>query len=192
MKRDELESIPVDVWLIGHTHVPFPRDLTEEFAAAGKIFNAGTHVQTDVKNNTEGQCFILERGADHTVRAKKFVPSTLRFYRKEVELVSGDVEGCLDRALAGIGKNSVVELRLKGALTEEEFAQKDRLVEEKLEGFPEAAYDAAQVSRLITEELVDQEFAETSIHAKFLKALLSDPKEAHMAYELLTKLKEGK
>ena len=97
MKRDELESIPVDVWLIGHTHVPFPRDLTEEFAAAGKIFNAGTHVQTDVKNNTEGQCFILELGADHTVRAKKFMPSTLRFYRKEVELVSGDVEGCLDR-----------------------------------------------------------------------------------------------
>lgn len=28
MKRSELESIPVDVWLIGHTHVPFPRNLT--------------------------------------------------------------------------------------------------------------------------------------------------------------------
>ena len=29
MKRSELESIPVDAWLIGHTHVPVPRDLTE-------------------------------------------------------------------------------------------------------------------------------------------------------------------
>jgi hypothetical protein len=28
------------------------------------------------------------------------------------------------------------------------------------------------------------------LHAKLLKALLSDPKEAHMAYELLEKLKE--
>ena len=42
----ELEDIPVDVWLIGHTHVPFPRDLTEVFTASDKIFNAGTHVQT--------------------------------------------------------------------------------------------------------------------------------------------------
>lgn len=71
MKRDELENIPVDVWLIGHTHVPFPRNLTEEYIVGEKIFNAGTHVQTDVSCNTEGQCFILEIDEHKTVRAKK-------------------------------------------------------------------------------------------------------------------------
>jgi DNA repair exonuclease SbcCD nuclease subunit len=30
MKRSELENIPVDIWLIGHTHVPFPRNLIEK------------------------------------------------------------------------------------------------------------------------------------------------------------------
>ncbi len=28
MSRPELEAIPVDVWLIGHTHVPFRRSRT--------------------------------------------------------------------------------------------------------------------------------------------------------------------
>ena len=61
MRRSELESIPVDAWLIGHTHVPFPRNLNDELASCNeRIFNAGTHVQTDVSCNTEGQCFIIE------------------------------------------------------------------------------------------------------------------------------------
>ena len=60
MKRSELERIPVDVWLIGHTHVPFPRNLKEDAYTVGeKIFNAGTHVQTDVSCNTDCQCFII-------------------------------------------------------------------------------------------------------------------------------------
>lgn len=38
MKRSELESIPVDVWLIGHTHVPFPCNLTDSFAPCESLF----------------------------------------------------------------------------------------------------------------------------------------------------------
>lgn len=37
MKRSELENIPVDVWLIGHTHVPFPNNLTEEFTPCERV-----------------------------------------------------------------------------------------------------------------------------------------------------------
>ena len=71
MKRSELERIPVDVWLIGHTHVPFPRDLREDVYTVGeRIFNAGTHVQTDVSCNTEGQCFIIEIEKDKKLRKK--------------------------------------------------------------------------------------------------------------------------
>jgi len=190
MKRGELAQIPVDVWLIGHTHVPFPRGLTESYSEGERVFNPGTHVQTDVNCNTEGQCFILEIGEDKTVRAKKYVPSDLRFYRKEVSLEAGDLEGCIDRALRGVGENSVVELILCGAVTEEEYAEKEQVIRRKLSRFPEWDANTEGVSRLITEELIDREFPETSLHAKFLKALLSEPKEAHMAYELLEQLKE--
>ena len=60
MTESELSAIPVDVWLIGHTHIPYPDVLKEGEDTAGyKIFNAGTHEQTDLSNNTEGNGFII-------------------------------------------------------------------------------------------------------------------------------------
>ena len=41
-------------------------------------------------------------------------------------------------------------------------------------------------------EIIDAEFPETSFPARFLHALLEDPKEAQLAYELLCTLKEEK
>lgn len=191
MKRDELEAIPVDAWLIGHTHVPFPRDLTEEFTACGRIFNAGTHVQTDVSCNTEGQCFIVEIGDDKTVRAKKVVPSTLRFHRREVAVTAGEMANDLRRAVAEFGDNSVVDLILRGAVTAEEYAAYHTVVDEATARFLEVNVKAEGLTKLITEELIDTQFPETSFSAGLLKALLDDPQEAHLMYELLTTLKEG-
>ena len=68
MTESELLKIPVDLWLIGHTHIPYPA-LQEEKALEGfRIFNAGTHEQTDLHNRTEGWCFLLtlDRAQAHT------------------------------------------------------------------------------------------------------------------------------
>ena len=119
MKRSELESIPVDAWLIGHTHVPFPRNLTEEFTSGNKIFNAGTHVQTDVSCNTEGQCFIVEIDENKNVRAKKTVSGNLHFYRKNIAVIAGEMEDIINRELSGVDDNSVVDIILTGAVSAE-------------------------------------------------------------------------
>lgn len=192
MKREELEAIPVDVWLIGHTHVPFPRDLTEELAPAGKIFNAGTHVQTDVNCNTEGQCFIVEISADKSVRAKKVVSGNLRFYRKVIALTAGNMEETLLRETADMADSSVVELLLSGAVTAEEYENRRAAIEGVLSRFVEGTYDDYALSKLISKELIDAEFPETSFSAGLLTALLEEPKEAQLVYELLESLKEGK
>lgn len=192
MTGDELENIPVDVWLIGHTHVPFPRDLTENYAPTGKIFNAGTHVQTDVACNTEGQCFVIEIGEDKAVRAKKFVSGSLRFFRKNIALNAGKMEETLSRELAGTGDNSVVDLVLSGAVTAEEYENRHSIISNALSRFLEGTYNDYALSKRITGELVYAEFPETSFSAGFLTALLGEPKEAQLVYELLNSLKEGK
>lgn len=192
MKREELESIPVDVWLIGHTHVPFPRDLTEELAPAGKLFNAGTHVQTDVNCDTEGQCFIVELNADKSVRAKKVISGDLRFYRRSIALTAGSMAETLTRELADLGDNSVVDLLLSGAVTAEEYENRYTIIENVLSRFVEGTYDDYALSKLISKELIEAEFPETSFSAGLLTALLDEPKEAQLAYELLKSLKEGK
>lgn len=192
MKRSELEQIGVDAWLIGHTHVPFPRNLTEEYTHGEKVFNAGTHVQTDVSCNTEGQCFIVEIGADKTVRAKKMVSGNLRFCRKQIILSANEMKQILSRELAELPNRCVVDLILTGAVTAEEYEDRGKILDEVLDRFVEGTYNDYGLSRLISKELIEAEFPETSFSAGLLTALLEEPKEAQLAYELLKSLKEGK
>ena len=192
MKYEELESIPVDAWLIGHTHVPFPRHITENYTSCGKIFNAGTHVQTDVACNTEGLCFVVEIAEDKSVRAKKVVSGNLRFHRKNIEVVAEKMEQILTDELKDCADNSVVDLILTGAVTIDEYAERHQILRSVLSRFIEGTYNDYKLSKLISKELIDAEFSETSFSAKFLTSLLDDPKEAQLAYELLESLKEGK
>lgn len=192
MKRSELEEIPVDAWLIGHTHVPFPRNLTEAFTVSDKIFNAGTHVQTDVSCNTEGQCFVVEISENKTVRAKKVASGNLRFYRKNISVTAGNMENIIIRELADVTDDSVVDLVLTGAVSTEEYEDRARIIENVLSRFVEGTYNDYALSKLISKELIESEFPETSFSAGLLTSLLDEPKEAQLAYELLKSLKEGK
>lgn len=192
MSRQELNSIPVDAWLIGHTHVPFPKNVTGDYADCGKIFNAGTHVQTDVNCRTEGLCFIIQITEDKHIQAKKVVTGNVRFYRETLNLTAGEMRSKLDYYLNRIGDDSVVELTLNGAVNTDEYAARQSIVEEKLSRFIEGTYHDAGLSRLITKDLIDAEFPETSFSAKFLSALINEPKEAQLAYDLLNQLKEAK
>lgn len=190
MKRSELEAIPVDVWLIGHTHVPFPRNLTDEFTTGDKIFNAGTHVQTDVSCNTEGQCFVLEISENKTIRAKKVTSGNLRFYRKKISVTAGNMENIILRELGEISDDSVVDLVLSGSVSAEEYEDRARVIENVLSRFVEGTYNDYALSKHISKELIESEFPETSFSAGLLTSLLDEPKEAQLVYELLRSLKE--
>lgn len=192
MNRKELEAIPVDVWLIGHTHVPFPRDLTASYCPKEKIFNAGTHVQTDVNCDTEGQCFLIEIGVDKQVRARKYVSGNVHFLRREIYLSAGEMEETLRRELSGVDTNTVVDLVLSGAVTAEEYDARHDISEEILSRFLEGTYTDTDLTKQITRELIESEYPETSFSAKLLTQLLEEPKEAQLLYELLNTLKEGK
>ena len=192
MTRSELERIAVDVWLIGHTHVPFPGNLSDEFAECEKILNAGTHVQTDVSCNTEGLCFIVEIDESKRVQGKKVKTGNIRFYRRNIVLRAGEMEAILDRELADMADNSVVDLILSGAVTADEYDNRMTAIESRLSRFAEGTYNDSALSKLISRELIDAEFSETSFSGRLLTALLDEPKEAQLAYELLKSLKGGR
>lgn len=192
MSRGELYAIPVDAWLIGHTHVPFPRDLSEELMPTKeRVFNPGTHSQTDVSNNTEGDCFIIEIDGGKNIKAKKVTTGKMRFYRREVFVSAGSFKEDLVRTVEGFSDDSIVELRIKGAVNGDEYDNRRQIIDEVKARFIEANFSDSGLSKLITREIVKREFPETSFCSRFLTELLADPKEAHMAYELLREVKEG-
>ncbi|MGN1195223.1 MAG: exonuclease SbcCD subunit D, partial [Acutalibacteraceae bacterium] len=194
MSRKELEEIPVDAWLIGHTHVPFPDNLSEDrFMSGEKIFNCGTHVQTDVSCNTSGLCFIIEiekDGDKSVVKAKKYCSGNLNFYRMNISLTAGHAQEILERELKALPDNSVVDLIISGAVTSDEYENRAEIYDKHLSRFIESNYNDSKLSRLISKELIDAEFPETSFSAGFLSALLDEPKQAQLAYEMLKGLKE--
>ena len=191
MTRKELEEIAVDVWLLGHTHVPFPRSLSEtEYSEGERVFNAGTHVQTDVSCNTGGECFIIEIDESKNVRAKKFNSGNLYFFRKNLSLTSGNMTEELSAELEKLPENSIVDIILSGAVSAEEYEKREEVITAALSRFIEGTYSDYAMSKLISKELIDAEFPETSFSAGFLTALLDEPKEAQLAYELLKTLKE--
>lgn len=190
MSQKELDTIPVDVWLIGHTHVPFPDLETDSYREAGRIFNAGTHVQTDIACNTEGNGFVIELeggSGQKQVRAKRCISGPVHFYRKEIHISAGEtLSDVLTRELKPIENESVVDVVLAGSVSEEDYQVRQQIVNDALSRFLDTKYvDDTALTPIITEERIKREYSETSFSAQLLLKLLDNPKEAQLVYDLL-------
>lgn len=197
MSQNELNAIPVDAWLIGHTHIPFPQIMTDLKEHNGyKIFNAGTHAQTDVHNNTAGYGFeidIVHDGATKTVTAKAVECGEIRFYDLDIS-VAPKQEDILDTSVNNTTKDlqddSIVRLNLAGAVSKDEYDNRNAIYDKYLNRFLFYKIEDSDLSEEITIEKIRDEFAETSFAAMFMEALSEEPKEMAMAYELLKECKE--
>ncbi len=195
MTEEELLNIPVNVWLVGHTHVSYPKTLDENsFTSGYKVFNAGTHCQTDVSNNTDGCAFIIELDGDNSPSAKKVHTGTLRFYRDEIQCIpasdgSQTLEAQLTQAVRNYGDLSVVESALVGSVVNDDYEQRSDIYKKVFGRFLEYKCTDKDLSKLLNEELIKAEFNEKSLSAQLLLGLLNDPTEAQLAYDLIRSLK---
>ena len=190
MSEEELNNIPVDVWLIGHTHIAYPGDLDEIEETTGyKIFNAGTHEQTDLSNNSEGDCFIIRIEKEHeraTVYAKKYISGKIRYFDIKVQLAAGkDLKESLVKAVGGYATNSVIRVTLSGTVSKEDYEDRKKIYDELLGKYLTFEVNDDELSEEITIEKIRSDFAETSFAAQFLEQLIDEPTELQMAYKML-------
>lgn len=200
MTEKELLDIPMDLWLIGHTHIPYPADIpTEESEITGcRIFNAGTHEQLDLHNRTEGNGFILtveKQGAKTQVSAKRFVSGKIRFFDKNLH-VRPTSETALADTLKGEFKdiakaNAIVRVCLTGSVRQEEYEKRGEIYREIFSDCLSFEVKDGELSEEITLEKFYSEYAQTSFAAKFMERLTGNPAEMQMAYELLKECEEG-
>lgn len=196
MTEKELSDIPVDAWLIGHTHIPYP-DLKENEDTTGyRIFNAGTHEQTDLHNNTKGCCFVvtLEKSAGKTiVSAHKYISGRVRYFDLKLD-IRADEEDVLKKKLenitAGLEPNAVVRVKISGTVKQAEYEERARNYQTILGRFLTYEIDDSELSSEITVERIRSEFSELSFAAKFMEQFLDNPIELQMAYELIQQCRE--
>ena len=197
MKENELNAIPVDAWLIGHTHIPYPHDLQEDAYTEGyKVFNAGTHEQTDLHNNTEGNGFIIsieKTGSVAKVLAKKHVTGIIRFYDLRISVKpdsDSSLADAIQKATVGINKNAVIRIRVSGSVRQIEYQNRKTIYSDLLGKYLTYEEDDSELSEEITLDKIHEEFAETSFAAMLLEELMGDSSELQMAYQMLQDCKE--
>lgn len=192
MTEPELQAIPMDVWLVGHTHIPYPAGLSEDEEIGGyRIFNAGTHAQTDLHNNTRGYGFIIsvdKQGDKAQVSAKKYQSGMIFFYDIAVRVSSAEgdsLEALLQEKLDPLEAESVVRLIVTGSVLSEEYSRRQELYKKYCDRFLSWELQDDELHEEITLDRVREEFAESSFAAKLMEALQGDQTELQMAYELL-------
>lgn len=192
MTEPELQAIPMDVWLVGHTHIPYPGGLSEDEEIGGyHIFNAGTHAQTDLHNNTRGYGFIIsvdKQGDKAQVSAKKYQSGAIFFYDIAVRVSSAEgdsLEALLQEKLDPLEAESVVRLTVTGSVLSEEYSRRQELYKKYCDRFLSWELQDDELHEEITLDRVREEFAESSFAAKLMEALQGDQTELQMAYELL-------
>jgi DNA repair exonuclease SbcCD nuclease subunit len=191
MTEAELQAIPMDVWLIGHTHIAYPALEPDKETVGHRIYNAGTHEQLDLHNNTEGNAFVITLSTEEgqkRVSAHRFVSGRVRYYDKTLKL-SGEREDELVTALreltADMDDMSVLRVNIQGAVSPAEYDQRGNIYSSCLQKL--LAYEVydSELSQRMTLEKIRDEFSEIGFAAQLLEALMDDPKEAQMAYGLL-------
>lgn len=198
MTENELLDIPVDAWLIGHTHIPYPDILDENNDTAGyKIFNAGTHEQTDLSNRTEGNGFIItidKQGAIAQVLARKYVSGKVHFYDLEISVKADSDTALVDalrNELDGKDKNAVIRVKVSGTTKQSEYHNKEKIYKDILGEYLTYEKEDNELSEEITVEKIRTEFAETSFAAQFMEELIENPTELQMLYQLLQDCREN-
>ena len=197
MSEHELENVGVDCCLIGHTHIPYPANLEEGKDIDGyTIFNAGTHSQLDLHNNTDGECFIISlenNNGKKKVKARKYVSGTIRLYDIDVNVKNESLKDAITRALpkeANSKENeTIIRISLKGSVSTNDYVDREKIYEEILSKYLFYERDESELAEEISIEKIRKEFAETSFVAKLLESLTDEPIEQRMAYDLIKECK---
>lgn len=189
MTREELERCNMDLWLIGHTHVPYP---AQEVVSGQRIFNAGTHQQTDVADNAEGSVFLIEVADDKSITARRIHTGVIAFVRREAVLRHGDsLADVLAAAGDGLDKaNTTLRLTLSGVALAEEYLERYALYAKAAQAYLKLEVLDGGLQQEITGEMIDAETLEGSLENQLLKRYMDDPELLNLAYGLVRQCRE--
>lgn len=197
MTRKELQECRMDAWLIGHTHVNTPcykgyMGLEQTYESIPEIegclmqdtvFNAGTHQQTDIADNSLGIVFILDLKEDG-VYAHSVQTSVIQFIREEVTVTIGDT---LEQKLEFPYQKEKTTLRLKvkGTASETEYENRRKLYQKLQDEYIKVEIDDSGLRKEITQEMIDMETPDGSTLNLLLKSYVNEPELLNLLYDTI-------
>ena len=188
MEQGELEALPVEVCLLGHTHVKYP---VGRGKTGGKVFNPGTPEPDGLDCRHEGNAWIISVDDEKKVSADPVETGIFRFVDKTVEIrESEDYENIERDLLGGKSEKTIARLKLAGRVDEDVLKERLSVYERLEEALVCLMTDDSDLGAKITRETISGEFSEGSFPQKFLSLLADDEEALRMAYELVLEVKK--
>lgn len=179
MSRSELSEIPVDLWLLGHTHVPYP---LEGEGIDERIFNAGVHEADGMNYRYEGSCFLIDISKED-ISYERFISGKFRF-NDIYEQLNSSLEEYL-RKYEDDYENSLLRLNLNGYINEEEYLNREKYYDSLREKVFYLDIRDEDLKIRLSPEKISEKFVHGSFPEKLLLKLSDDEDKLQIAYDLI-------
>jgi DNA repair exonuclease SbcCD nuclease subunit len=188
MKPKELTDTGVRIWLVGHTHLPFPHDPGER----DTIFCSGTPEPDGFDCTHEGSAWSLELNDERAVKARAVKTGQLRFFELKREVrVRADLER-LERECAGPeAARTLIRLHLSGRALREVLSEIGAFRTRLSAALLHLDLRTEQLHEEITAEAIDREYPVGSFPHTLLSSLVHDDDQdaLRIAYKLLQEMR---
>ena len=186
MDKSELENIPVDLWLLGHTHVSYPEN---ERVVGWKVFNAGTHEPDGLDCRNQGSAWNIIIDKDKNITGQRIITGLYRFYDKSFEITRDEkLDEIRDWALGQDSLNKIIRLSLYGRLSRDLYGQLNDFYSQLEKELLYLIVDDSKLRTRINQETIEKEFTQGSFPYLFLNDLIDNDEALQIAYDLI---KEG-
>lgn len=182
MGLNELESIPTDLWLLGHTHIRYP---FKDEILDNKIFNAGTPEPDGLNYRGEGSAWYitLDNGKN---MAEKVVTGEYRFFDEKFHVNQDeDLNSIMSWAVKDDPTKKIIRLTLQGSVSNELYESLRDFYDDLQSKIFHLIVDDSKLRIRINKETIEKEFTRGSFPYEFLNGLIHDEESLQIAYDLL-------
>ncbi len=187
MSIKELNNIPMDLWLLGHTHItyPFKSPITNE-----KIFNPGTPEPDGLDCKHNGQAWIIIVDDNKKTNAKLIQTGTYKFKDKVYTIEDrDDLDKILEELIKDEPENTIARITLEGSVDEDVFQYRQEIYGLIEKNIIYLIVEDSDFKMKITTEKIHREFSDGSFPQELLLSLSDDEDTLQLAYELIMEVR---
>jgi exonuclease SbcD len=187
MSRDELEALPMDVWLMGHTHITFPFNTAVN---GWKVFNPGTPEPDGLDCKHQGVAWIISISDQKAVSAERVEVGQYQF-TDPFYVVNDreDLDAIESQLLTSKPDKTVARIHVSGRVEEDVYQYRQEVFRRIEDRLGHLIIDDSGLGIKITPEKIQREFSDGSFPQRLLSTLSDDEEALQMAYELVAEVR---
>ena len=188
MTQDELNNIPMDVWLLGHTHITYPAKAS---VTQWKIFNPGTPEPDGLDCKHRGSAWIISIDDNKAVTAETVSIGNYQFVDRNYTVTQReDLDAIRTDLLTDEPMRTVARIHIRGNVEEDVFGYRQQVYKDIDDAIGYLIIDDSDLGIKITKEKINKEFSDGSFPQQLLSALSEDDEALQLAYELIAEVRK--